>query len=1036
MTVPYTEQYSGLYATPELVGRKPLLEQFKRILSDPSKAPKLVFLHGPGGIGKTRLLKKILEMGRALPNGRGAEDVLDFYHIMSHTPIGLANAIFELLTPPFDCFQIYQPAHDALNRARLRGNVMELEKMREDTLNIFDQDLKQLSSISRVVLALDTAERLVYGLPGWTDEIPLAESWNWLTERLGEWQNVVIFIAGQTEARPAIERLKAKHPALVEEIEVTPFSEVESLNYFEKVAQLLKKEGEYQLGERLENFPENFKRGAHAYAQGRPILLSLLVDYLSFPGVSDVPHILQQSPPQPLTDKDTHRFENALLARLREGEIGETLIVLGRAPKGTDEELLAALLGVSGFEARKRLENVKRLSVVKIRPQDQRVFLHDEMYALLQRHVFNSPHDVEPQKNAFETIKQYYQVQRDACIKRLAELYAPVEEEGRENLDLERITQTDAARQTILSEMMFYFLRHDFERGFRHYYRYSQEAIYSNDILMDMHLQAEMLDFLVQLPDETVKLQVQGEFSPQMLLATLRLRSIMRSWAESKYKEAFEGADYLLRQVESSWKDSFPAVLAALHTWAAQSRVMRGMGDDLAKANKHLDMAFSLFPDEITKTLQSVEEISEQSSGKYSLTEVWYMRAILALAYRIRGYLFRVQGYPQQAIDNNRHSIELLKILDIRVELATALNDISFALATQGKWQDGRSLARDAIELRRELGHRLPVALSLSTLAMIDIYEGQYNSAQDNAERALAIFRARYDNRGKGLALIALSESRRRYAITTPLLEAERRIELIRQARDHANEAKTIFSQNIEEPSRKVEALIELGCACRDWVRLRGEYPNPKDNIRRLIAEGEDALLQAFDIAHKEDIRYRAIDALVNLAWLRYYILEKEDSEVFDQEQLLSQAIQQAHQSIPSEYFFVAGKAVLEHANAQIEIWPQLGKLYLLEGHLEYYRLEKIPKEERKKYTSSGEGKHVRGLLGKLTEKYAESLEYSALYERDYRGIRGGKDQIYGKLKKLNEVERRAICRKIRDLYPSGDSVIEGLLQDRVLWLD
>jgi len=49
------------------------------------------------------------------------------------------------------------------------------------------------------------------------------------------------------------------------------------------------------------------------------------------------------------------------------------------------------------------------------------------------------------------------------------------------------------------------------------------------------------------------------------------------------------------------------------------------------------------------------------------------------------------------------------------------------------------------------------------------------------------------------------------------LLHADERIELLRRARDYAREANSLFAELGESP-RQVEALIEIGCACRDWV--------------------------------------------------------------------------------------------------------------------------------------------------------------------------------------------------------------------------
>lgn len=1011
MTSPYTEKYTGLWATPELVGRRNVLEAFERILRDPSPAPRLVFLHGVGGIGKTRLLKKVLEMARDVENCRVAEEVMDFYHIGLHTPIGLANAIFEILTPPFDSFQAYQSAYQALNRARLSGDVVELEKQREDAIKKFEQDFIQLSAKQRIVLALDTAERVVYGLPGWSDEIPLAESWEWLIEHLPTWKNVVIFAAGREEAKPAVEGMKAQKSVTVEEIEVGSFTPDESLQYFNEVAKLLEKEKEYQLAERLEKFPPDYKKRAHDYSEGRPILLSLLVDYLSFPGEGSVEAMLRETPPEELSEEDRRRYEEALLNRLKEGELGETLIALGRVPKGADEEMLAALLNISQAEARQRLKDVRKLSVVKIRPEDQRVFLHDEMYALLQRHVYDFSYDAEVAGKAFEAIKEYYKIQRGRITQRLNELYAPVEEKGRESLNMEELGKVHTQYQTLLAETIYYFLRYDLGRGFRAYYRFSHEAIMARDLQMDLQLQAELLSYLSRPPAPILE----KDISIETILASLKVRPLARDWARSAYEHGLTEGDKFIETIEKKWRSKFPVLLALAQVWTASLHIMRGAGNDYTEAEAHLQDAYSLLPD---------EEVNQPFADLLFLdTMLWLKKAVAALAHRVHGYLKRVQGFMKEAVDQYQKAAVFLREIDLRIEMAMTMNDMGFAQGELGEWHDARSNVRDALRLRRELGPRVPVALSLNTLAAIQVHEGQYGDARENSQQALAIFRAFSHKRGIGMALVTLAEASRRYAgAVPPLIPEEERIDLLRRARDYAREAYTLFTESGEK-ARQVEALIEIGCACRDWVWRLKQNPRGGDDPKRLRRESEDALRNAAELAKEEKITYRHVDALVNLAWLEFYMLEEDNGG--ESERILKKAIQSADEAFPLE-------AEMEK---QPQVWAQKGKLFALQGHLAF-RQFLLRREHEKKTTqriSKQISSEIKSILEEVAQNYALALDYDSRFAPDYQGFRQAKDGISDRLKQLNAAEMRVICHQIQKLYPQG-SIIQTFLINRALW--
>ena len=152
--------------------------------------------------------------------------------------------------------------------------------------------------------------------------------------------------------------------------------------------------------------------------------MALFIDYLSVtPG--QLPDILRATG-GPATEADKTKLaearetlESQIVSRLRAIPVlGETIVALGRLPKGADREILAALLDITEEEARDRLQRVQSLSFVKIRPQDQRVFLHDEVYAILQRQVY-AVHDDAAQAKAELNTLAYYRKQQALCIQDL-----------------------------------------------------------------------------------------------------------------------------------------------------------------------------------------------------------------------------------------------------------------------------------------------------------------------------------------------------------------------------------------------------------------------------------------------------------------------------------------------------------------------------------------------------------------------------------------------------------------------------------------
>ena len=1003
------DSYTGAYATPGLVGRHPLLAQLKKLLKPHLPGPQVIFFHGIGGIGKTRLLSETLKQAREIPGLQVANEVIDLYHDQHHTSNGLAEAIFTVLTPPTSPFSRYEIERRKLERIRLSGEVVGVTEQRERTLQFFLEDFKAILKHYTVVLALDTAERLVYGSSHPAGTTPyIAEAWAWFVRSLAGLNNVILLVAG----RPQTENLNlALRESLGHDwtkVEVGPFTEQESLDYFDKVAQTASQEGDEVVARRVAKLENHTRRLAHLYAGGRPILLALLVDYLSIAGTDQLPPVLRTSIEE--AGKHTkaeleeiqHRLEAQLIARIKETpRLGDTVVALGRAPKGVSDVILSRILEIPLLDAQDRLKGVRRLSFVKMRPADAHLFLHDEMYAMLGRQVYNRPEDAPEDKRVGQALGAYYDEQTKQSREELDALYAPVEREGKGQLDFNRLIETHTHRQILLTEALYYRLRQSAVRGFQRFYRYNREAILSADTILSLQLGTELQTFLAETdPDQ----QIIGDGLDRSLVDhLLAFRPIEMAWAERDFNKVVQRA-HILRK-EGALDKLFAEGL--LIVWESYALTLLGEKENLKKAHEKLDGVIE----------QLEKGLAQQPTPLLGIPlEMWLTRASLALAYRVRAYLKRVRGFMHEALTDYRQAAVLWRQINLLVELAAVLNDMGFAMVELGYWSDARALVNEALDIRRRLGTRMPVGLGLNTLANIDFREGNYTDAMDRALKALALFRALEYRRGIGLALVALAESQRRVCGTELVPQPEEKTRRLREARDHAQEALHLFEE-LGEKSRQVEALIEMGCACRDWVKIRQEFPSPRDPIERLIAEGEESLRKAADLAG-EGILYRRVDALVNLAFLGFYS---------GRDELLEEAAQAAEQAVPDAYHIQknTGKPAISYDRAQVLLWPQLGKLQVLYGH---------------RTANRAQTQHTGRLDQSLVEAarfYMWGLQYSVLYSEDYRDLRRVKEEIYDQMKELNLRELRAVAEMVQRTeaeYHLEESAMRQFLNRRALW--
>jgi len=236
-------------------------------------------------------------------------------------------------------------------------------------------------------------------------------------------------------------------------------------------------------------------------------------------------------------------------------------------------------------------------------------------------------------------------------------------------------------------------------------------------------------------------------------------------------------------------------------------------------------------------------------------------------------------------------------------------------------------------------------------------------------------------------------------------------------AEECARFAVDIFRQSVSEKLRLIEALIELGCIYRNWARVWPEYHEEGPDRETLIHQSEEALRKAAALA-ADPFPYRQVDALVNLAWLYYYVKQPERATA-----ILDQEVQPI---IPAEYLIREGKGEpLDRERLHSFFWTQLGKAEMLRGLIAHRQYDDKP--------SIKDGVRDEALWAQVAEHFALTIAYSQLFAEDYRGLRAAKNMMYADLKGLNPQELAALYAGIDEIaekYNLKEPALRKFLED------
>lgn len=433
---------------------------------------------------------------------------------------------------------------------------------------------------------------------------------------------------------------------------------------------------------------------------------------------------------------------------------------------------------------------------------------------------------------------------------------------------------------------------------------------------------------------------------------------------KADYKEAARVAALLRNQNKSLVTRSVLHQIE-LDIWDAMLRTRTASDDDFRFAQNLLDSA-----------IRKLEKMPLDTKRNI----------VLGRAYNNLGYLLRVQGKFYGACTAYRRALPIWRDLRLDEEQATTLNNLAFALAEVGSFNVAQNMARDAHELRRKLNNFSLVSLNLNTLAHIAVRENKPEIAIKYVDEALRRSTQIPNERARGLTLIVGSEAHRR-RLRSRDIDGARSFKDLNKALGYSQEALNIFSKSIKEPERQVEALIELGCTYRDFAKYSRKGFEVTKETKDYGKKAEQALRRAATIARREKITYRAVDALVNLAWLKYYLRQN-----------IEDILEEAFAEVPDFYVTIHKKKGFNNSmdNLVVPYLIQMGKAYTLKGQM-YFSLFNDKNKERDEREQK---------LKDAIKSHALALQYNAMVgEAVIMQMRNTHERIYGNIRKLNQEE-------------------------------
>jgi hypothetical protein len=473
-----------------MVGRQAEIDRLMSYLQA-RKARRFVYYWAHGGLGKTRLLEELLARVAAKGPRYYTSGIIDLYHTDTHGTSDVERAIVEGVDPNGHYFSSYRSERQRYLRLREMGADSGLLEQRRASLSdlFVDEFNRMADEAEKTVLVFDTVELLQYESSLVEERAGLdtvdTRLKPWLLKVLPQLRNVLVIFAGRPKKSAPGEQVDPQARlesdlahAFGDElsvVELQPLTREETAQFIHELP-----DGDVAL-------PEKYLAVAHTLTGGRPIFLHLLVDLLRtlaedpnhiYSMLDSSQGLVDEGEDDPALRDARQGLQRTILTSINNSthQWGQYLSQIALMPKGVDREILVDTQGLRPDEAEALLAWLRPLSFVKEykpptpqkgrtdRPDEPaqlhlyRLFLHDEMYALLTNSEVMQNLRMNERRVARDLVTAYYEPRISQLLSKLAEPQPP----------LDRVPVRERL-QKLQVERLYYLLVQDPRAGYREY---------------------------------------------------------------------------------------------------------------------------------------------------------------------------------------------------------------------------------------------------------------------------------------------------------------------------------------------------------------------------------------------------------------------------------------------------------------------------------------------------------------------------------------------------------------------------------------
>jgi len=858
------------------IGRTAELHTFENMLDNTTDKPWALFIQGPGGIGKTWLIRKMLETAQRT-DFLAPDQLVDMYSTDNRHIEGVMDTIVRNLRPiGAYAFTEYDAAKADLECARAIKEFSQegIDEKLDALEQSFHSTLKRISQETPIVVAFDTFEHVQDGPVG-----------NWILSDGGLLMPGVLCLVASRNPSKSIEPTGA-----IEDLQLANFSDEEAADlYYGYTSSEEEKTPEL----------EDYINKINDLAEGNPLLLGLAIYWLNLPDMS----------PERLDQLTQEQFERAIVSWLdpiegsgsflvSQAELDEpmrqTLVCMSYLNRRFNRFFLERLVAqgyirpgiVTVDQIWRQLELKKPdFFFVKERPEGE-VQLHDRLAEMLRLYLL---------PNAFDDIT-------GDRLRLFAQDVLTWYDKLLQSVD------SQVSKEVLQAEKLAYVLQLDVLSDFR---LRDLQGVTLYPLQPDFEQAGDLLEKYKRVPSSVLDRLIIGEIQPDVvelfpLSEQHKIYAILGEIATRAYR---------LEQAGTYWKRAFEA---AKQTGNREQQVAALVGQH--------NSTWQTEPQASLEILHQALEICDQVDD---------LRP--RVLYEI-GFAHRRMENLEEAIDWYKQAQDLAALHQDKIMMPTILNDMGFVHLLVGDYNKAETLIRTASRLRQrdldivhqriadaekpELGEALAsqahdaalkLGMTYNTLGQMARYKGDMTTATADYSEALSIFKNAGSYIWQARALYSRGEAHRRIAMT--LYDLGR----TDSSQDYDRRAEEDIEASLELCDR-YGFIHELDTANRRMGRLlhdRGAFRTEDDPDKQieLLGQALQHFEAALQIAQDTGDVLEELECLTEIAFLaddrmtilsRHYpeIARAEEKDLSDYIERLRQGIERHRDDEPRIYQF------------------------------------------------------------------------------------------------------------------------------------